>query len=93
MVVLICQIYLCYVKERFYRDAYNYYAADMHVGLMQLASPADVCVSHHAILPTKAVFSLNFSSAAKGPFIASKTMCTLLRPCQGKFRQVTWPKK
>ena len=46
--------------------------------LMEVASPADVRVVHHAILPTKAVFSLNFSSAAKGPFIASKTMCTLL---------------
>ena len=45
---------------------------------MELASPADVRLAHHAILPTKAVFSLNFSSAAKGPFIASKTMCTLL---------------
>ena len=45
---------------------------------MELASPADVRLAHHAILPTKAVFSLNFSSAAEGPFIASKTMCTLL---------------
>ena len=65
----------------------------MHVELMELASPADVRVAHHAILPTKAVFSLNFSSAAKGPFIPSKTMYTLLRPCQGKFGQATWPKK
>ena len=38
---------------------------------MELASPADVRLAHHAILPTKAVFSLNFSSAAKGPFIAT----------------------
>ena len=60
---------------------------------MELASPADVRVAHHAILPTKAVLPLNFSSAAKGPFIASKTMCTLLRPWQGKSRQATWPKK
>ena len=60
---------------------------------MELASPADVRVAHHVILPTKAVFFLNFSSAAKGPFIPSKTMCTLLRPCQGKFGQATWPKK
>ena len=60
---------------------------------MELASPADVHLAHRAILPTKAVFSLNFSSAAKGPFIASKTMCTLLRPCQGKSRQATVAQK
>ena len=59
---------------------------------MELASPADVSLAHHAILPTKAVFSINFSSAAKGPFIASK-IPIILRRLQCSFSKMRGPQK